>query len=110
MNLLYGDGFAISANLLRIFAGLSLVIIPSILLGYPLLAAMGYPRIVNYSTIIASGIHILLLLCILPVINVYLVAAVTIVTQIVVIGIRIFAVQKNLPAIRETGICGESPE
>ncbi len=107
INMLYGEGFMISADLLKIFSGLSLVMVPAILLGYPLLAAMGYPKYVNYSTIVASLLHIAILIAILPIINVYLVAAVTILTQLIVVGIRVYGVKKYLSGVRETSFCAE---
>lgn len=96
VTILFGDGYEISARLLRIFTLLNFVMVPTILLGYPLLAAMGYPGIVNYSVVVASVIHIILLLALIPVLDVYLVAYVTILTQLVVMGIRIYGAKKYL--------------
>jgi len=96
VTILFGDGYEVSARLLRIFTLLNLVMVPTILLGYPLLAAMGYPGIVNYSVVVASAIHIILLLALIPVLDVYLVAYVTILTQLVVMGIRIYGAKKYL--------------
>lgn len=96
IGIMFGDGYEISAQLLRIFAVLNFIMVPAILLGYPLLAAMGYPGIVNYSVVIASVIHIILLLALIPVLNVYLVAFITIFTQIVVMGIRGYGVKKYM--------------
>jgi len=94
VNLLYGAGFEITMNLFRILSAANMIAIPAILLGYPLLAAMGYPKIVNYSVIIASCVHLAMLLAVIPVINVYLVALITIITQIIVVGIRAYGVKK----------------
>jgi PST family polysaccharide transporter len=96
IGIMFGDGYEVSAQLLRIFAVLNFVMIPAILLGYPLLAAMGYTGIVNYSVVLASAIHIILLLALIPVLNVYLVAYVSILTQIIVIGIRTYGVKKYM--------------
>jgi len=96
IGIMFGDGYEVSATLLRIFAVLNFVMVPAILLGYPLLAAMGYPGIVNYSVVIASVIHIILLVALIPVLNVYLVAYITILTQIIVMGIRIYGVKKYM--------------
>lgn len=107
VNLLYGEGFEITVNLLRMFSILSIIIVPAILLGYPLLAAMGHPKIVNFSVIIASGIHLAMLLAIIPIINVYLVALITIITQIIVIGIRVYGIKKYIKDPQEEALCAE---
>jgi polysaccharide transporter, PST family len=94
-SLLYGDGFAISAKLLKIFCVLGIINVPSILLGYPLLAAMGYPKYANSSVIISSLVHLILLILMIPVINIYYVASLLIVTQIIVIGVRIYGIKAS---------------
>jgi PST family polysaccharide transporter len=94
INIMYGDDFQMSANLLRIFSGIAVIIIPSILLGYPFLAALGYPRYANYSVLAASLFHIVVLLIMIPFINIYLVAGLTFFTELLVLTIRVYAVRK----------------
>jgi len=95
IELLYGKGFSVSANLLRIFSILGILIIPAVLLGYPFVAALGYPKYANYSVVIASIVHIFSLVLLSPIINVYLVAFLLIITQVIVLGVRVYGVKKN---------------
>ena len=107
VSVLYGSGFGMTVNLLKIFSVLSIVMIPAIFLGYPLLAAFDHPGIVNLSVIIASGVHLLALLALIPIMNVYLVALMTIITQLIVISIRIYGVRKYIPRFWRASACAE---
>ncbi len=107
VKVLYGDGFQVTVGLLRIFSILSAIIVPAILLGYPLLGAMGQAKYVNYSVIIASVAHLVLLLAVIPIMNVYLVTAISVLTQMVVIIIRLYAVRKFIPLSGEIPLCAE---
>ncbi len=64
VEILYGGGFNISSALLKIFSVLGIIMCPTILIGYPFVAALGYPEYANYSVIVASFIHLILLLII----------------------------------------------
>lgn len=110
VGLIYPGDFSVSADLLKIFCGLCLIIIPSVLLGYPFLAAFGYPKYANYSVVYASLVHLALLALIIPIMTVYHVAALLIVTQTVVIGVRIYGVVKHREDITREALCAESPE
>lgn len=110
VGLIYPGDFSVSADLLKIFCGLCLIIIPSVLLGYPFLAAFGYPKYANYSVVYASLVHLALLALIIPIMTVYHVAALLIVTQTVVIGVRIYGVVKNREDITREALCAESLE
>lgn len=94
IKLMYGDGFDMSVNLLRIFSATVIVMVPSIMLGYPYLAALGYPKYANYSVIAASIFHIGLLAIMIPYINPYIVAAITFFTEFLVLSIRVYGVKK----------------
>ncbi|MFQ5453712.1 MAG: flippase [Candidatus Zixiibacteriota bacterium] len=107
INLIYGDGFQLSAELLKIFSILCAILVPSVLLGYPLLAAMGYPRYANYSVIIASLVHLVILGIMIPFLNIYLVAILLIITQLIVILIRIYGIKKNLINGQGNTVCVE---
>jgi len=95
VNLLYGEGFEVSENLLKLFAILSIIIVPSILIGYPLLAAMGHPKYANLSVVVGSVLHLIMLSAIIPIIDVYLVAIVTMITEFSVLFIRYYGVRKH---------------
>ncbi|GAB6888631.1 hypothetical protein JCM13304A_21300 [Desulfothermus okinawensis JCM 13304] len=95
VEILYGGGFNISSALLKIFSVLGIIMCPTILIGYPFVAALGYPEYANYSVIVASFIHLILLLIISPVINIYLVAFITIFSQMFVLLIRFYGIKKH---------------
>ncbi len=97
--LIYGAGFEQSASLLELFAILASILVPSILLGYPLLAAMGFPGYANYSVVIAAIVHVVMLLLFIPVLSLELVVILLIITQLVVIAIRIIGVRKHLGSV-----------
>ncbi|MCH9028782.1 MAG: flippase [Bacteroidetes bacterium] len=99
ISLIYGQGFEQSASLLQLFAILACIFVPSVLLGYPLLAALGYPGYANYSIVIAAIVHVIMLLMFIPVLNLELVVILLIITQLVVIVFRIIGVRKKLSGI-----------
>jgi PST family polysaccharide transporter len=64
------------------------------MLGLPFLAALGFSKHFNMSLVISSLIHILGLLIIIPFINVYLIVIMTIITQALILSIRLYGVKK----------------
>ena len=99
ISLIYGPGFEQSASLLELFAILACIFVPSVLLGYPLLAAMGYPGYANYSIVIAAIVHVAMLLAFMPILSLELVVILLIITQSVVIVFRIIGVRLKLSGI-----------
>lgn len=97
VNILYGTNFQESANILKIFCIALLVVAPSQLLGYPFLAALGYPKYANLSVIIGSIIHLIMLiiLAITSYLNIYSVAMLVFVTETIVLIIRIYGIKKH---------------
>ncbi|CEL25137.1 flippase [Methanobacterium formicicum] len=95
VNFLYGNNFQESAMVLRIFAVALLVTIPSQLLGYPFLAALGLQKYANGSVIIGSVFHLVILLLLIPIMNIYIVAGLVVVTEIIVLLIRLYGVKKH---------------
>jgi len=97
INIIFGEGLEISANIFRILLLSAIVVVPSILLGYPFLAAMGYPKYANISVIMGSILHLIGLgmLLLLNMINVYTVAIMVVITETFVLCIRIYGVIKN---------------
>jgi polysaccharide transporter, PST family len=94
VKLVFGDSFKDSAILLKIFMLAASFLMPSILLGYPLLGALGYSKEVNNSTIIASLIHIILLVMSIPFLSVKLVAFYVLFTELFVFIYRVYFVRK----------------
>ncbi len=73
-----------------------LLIIPSILLGYPFLGAMGHSKFVNNSVISSSIFHLcgLIFLVLTQNLTIYSVAAMLIITEGIVCGIRLWGAFK----------------
>lgn len=96
VSLIYGSGFELSGTLLRLFAILACIMVPSILLGYPLLGAMGYSGYANYSVVVAACVHVLMLVMAIPVLSLQLVVVLLIITQLIVLAIRVAGVRRHL--------------
>jgi polysaccharide transporter, PST family len=73
-----------------------LLIIPSILLGYPFLGALGYSKFTNNSVISSSVFHLcgLVFLVLTNNLTIYTVAGMLIITEAVVCGIRLWGAYK----------------
>lgn len=70
--------------------------VPSILLGYPFLAAMGHPLFTNWTVIYTSLLHVagLLILFIFGILSIYSVAAMVVVSETALFCFRIWGVKK----------------
>ena len=88
-----GFVFLFAKEFITIFYGTDM---PSILIGYPLLGALGHTKEANGSVIIGSVFHIigLILLFFLGKMNVYSIAWMVLITEIIVFIIRLFGVLK----------------
>jgi len=93
--LVFGQGFEPTASLLKLFALLMVVSVASMLLGYPCLAAMGHSRSANSSAVIGSVVHLILLMALIPVIGIYQVVIITILSELTVLLIRANAVRQH---------------
>lgn len=102
VNIIFGDGYSESAELLKYFCFLALIIVPTIFIGYPLLGAFGYEKHANYSVVAGSLIHFLALLIIHPYLTIRLMVFLLIFTQVIVFSIRMHGVQKliNLKGLK----------
>jgi PST family polysaccharide transporter len=85
----FGEGYIESAVLLKYFCVLALIIVPTIFLGYPLLGAFGFEKHANYSVVIGSIVHIVILAILYPFLSIYSMALLLILTQIVVFTVRL---------------------
>jgi len=74
-----------------------IVVVPSIFLGYPFLAALGFPKYANLSVIYGSIFHMLglVFLAILGQISIYSVAAMVVLTEAVVFVLRVYWTKKE---------------
>ncbi len=93
--LIFGDGFEPTSDLLKLFAPLALIVIVSVLLGYPFLAALGHAKYANFSVAVGAICHIIMLLITIPILSIYSVAIITIITETIVLSIRIYGVKKH---------------
>ena len=85
-----------SIEALRQFLIILIVVIPSILIGYPFLAALGYKGYANYSVILGSLVHfsVLSILIMLNRITISNIIWSILLTEIVVVSIRHYGVWK----------------
>lgn len=92
----YGKEMLEAYKVLRIFCLGTLVAIPDMLLGYPLLGGLGYTQKANLSVIISAMIHLLglfFLYCTNKM-NIYSIASMAVITESVVLLLRSFWVVK----------------
>ncbi len=75
----------------------TLIVVPSILIGYPLLGALGFSKYANISVIYASIVHLLGLTALVLTnnISIYTVSIMVILTQLVDLCYRVYGVRKN---------------
>jgi PST family polysaccharide transporter len=85
-----------SAEIFKIFMLINLITVPSILLGYPFLAALGYASYANNSVIVAAIFHlgVLSILFVANAVTIYSVVWLLAATQIIDLSIRIYGVYK----------------
>lgn len=93
----FGSEFEASIAAFRIFLLVILFIVPSVLFGYPFLAALGHQNIANMSVIIASSIHILglIFLTVSSLLNIYSITVMVLITEFIVFCIRSYGVKKH---------------
>ena len=84
-------------TILLIFVTSSILHVPAILLGYPLLAAFGYPKYANLSVIYSSIFHLmgLVFLVLLNQIDIYSIAYMVLATESVVFFTRLYYAKKS---------------
>ena len=97
VEVVFGSGLTISVSIFKILLLSALLVVPSILLGYPFLAALGYAKYANMSVVAGSLLHLvgLGILLIMGIINVYNVALMVVITEGFVLLIRLYGVKKN---------------
>lgn len=93
----YQDMGVESIRVLQIFLVANLVVVPSMLMGYPFLAALGFAQYANMSIIYGSLMHlfILSLLVMVHCVNIYSIAVAIVITESVVFGQRLFWVKET---------------
>ncbi|MEW5993168.1 MAG: oligosaccharide flippase family protein, partial [Candidatus Zixiibacteriota bacterium] len=102
--LVLGVEFAASAELLRLFALLVPLVAASLLLSYPLLAALGREKYANFPLVIGAFIHVVLVLSLLPMITASTLILILLITETAVLVMRVYGVKKlRLWRTREIG-------
>lgn len=86
-----------SINIFNIFLIANLIVVPSILIGYPFLGALGFSNYANKSVINGSIVHLLglTILILMDNITIYNVAFMIIITELLVLGLRTFWIKEN---------------
>lgn len=85
-----------SLYVFRILMCACVVTIPSVLMGYPFLAAMGYPKYTNWTVIITSMVHVsgLFLLYVLGFFSIYTVAMMVVLAEFLLFAFRLRGIRK----------------
>lgn len=85
-----------SIEIFHIFLLANLFAVPSVLIGYPFLAALGYTRFTNNSVIIAALYHIigLVVIVVFQSVTIYSVSILFVTTVVIEFSIRVFGIKK----------------
>ncbi len=96
ITIFYGADMMQAYKILRIFSIIVLFTFPSMLIGYPLLGALGHSREANSSVIIGSILHVIGLFTLFGTgkMNIYSIALMVLLTETVVFGLRAYSVWK----------------
>lgn len=96
IQIIYAPNNDYSTCVFRILICACFVTIPSMLLGYPFLAAMGHPHYTNWTTTIVSIFHVLgiCLLFAFRMVSIYTVAAMVVCTETLNLFFRVYGVRK----------------
>lgn len=86
-----------SLDVFHILLIAAVLVVPSILLGYPYLGALGFAKYANISVIYGSTFHLLglCLLILLNKISIYNVAFLVLATELLVFGIRVYWIKRK---------------
>ena len=97
ITIFYGSALTPAYFILRIFCPCIFIVWSSAMMGYPLLAALGYTKEVNYSVIFASFVHIagLIILYLLNMLTVYSIAYLSLVTELVILFLYLYNIFKH---------------
>lgn len=92
----YGVEMIEAYKILRVFCFIALITFPSMMVGYPLLGAMGHTKVANGSVIVGSIIHMigLALLYVFGKMDIYSIACMVLITESVVLFVRLHSVVK----------------
>jgi PST family polysaccharide transporter len=96
LQLIFSTHNIISSNVLKIFSLAIIFVTPSLLIGYPLLGAVGYHNYVNWSVIYGSIFHILGIFTLIFIHKVLpeFIAFLTLLTEVIVFYLRFKGIKK----------------
>ncbi|MDX9858052.1 MAG: oligosaccharide flippase family protein [candidate division Zixibacteria bacterium] len=92
--LVFGPGFGQSADLFRIFCLIVPIQTTSMMLGYPFLAALGHASYANYSQVVGSIVHIVLVGMLLTYLTPARITFLLLFTETLILGIKIYGTHK----------------
>lgn len=95
--LVLGEEYASSAEILRVFIPVIFITLPTYVFGFPMLSPMGLTKYANYSIFAGTGLHIVGLVVLFVTSNISSVnlAALTLVTELIILTFRVAVVFKN---------------
>lgn len=95
--IVFGAGYGDAAPALRAMLPVVVVILPSYILGFPTLSAMGLSKYANYSVVFGSALHVfnLLVLYFSGHMNMVTLGALVSVAEIAILAFRIIVIWKN---------------
>lgn len=102
-SLVFGSDFAPAGQVLRAMLPVGVVILPSYILGFPMLSAMGMPEHANYSVIFGSVIHVfnLLVLYCTGNMNMVTLGASMSVAETLILGYRVVVILRHRDLLRK---------
>ena len=95
--LLSGDEFINSIGIFKLMIPLVIIALPTYLLGFPVLGAMGFANKANKTVIIGSIFHLLglIVLFVIGMITINSIIILTIITEFIILKLRIYYILKN---------------
>ena len=99
----FGEEYKGTANILRAFLPTLITTLPSYIFGFPVLSAMGLSKYANYSIFVGSIVHIigLALMLLTNTLTGVTLAAMTSVSELVILSYRVVMVYKNRKRMKE---------
>ena len=95
--LLFGKQYASASIVLRFMIPIIFITLPSYLLGFPTMSPLGLKNEANLSVIVAASIHLVIIgiLYIYKILNIYSICILTIFTEFIVLGLRIYFILRK---------------
>lgn len=95
--LLFGTQYASTSIVLRFMVPIIFITLPNYLLGFPTMSPLGLKNEANLSVIIAAFIHLIVIgiLYLCKILNIYSICILTIFTEFIVLGLRIYFIVRK---------------